>query len=201
MPRTAALPSKGPYTTTGKSAPVKNNGGTFFYGGTIANTINSSMGITYLGFRSGLSEAKPYLGSTSMNVGLLKGLTSGKFASMTQGKYVMITYTSELAGVSNTLLRFPASFGQKGGQNHWVGAIRTPRYIMGGGWDYTTGMPNVRPNPGDQMSVSTDGSVYPSSVPEQYPGTRSIPGRLFFIAAGIAKDGVPGAYSYKAKTG
>lgn len=200
MPITAALPSKSPYTTTGKSGATKNNGGTFFYGGTIANTANSSMGITYLGFRSGFSEAKPYLNSTPMNVGLLVGLSGGTFSSMSKGKYIMLTFTSEIAGVANTVLRFPAAFAQKGGQNSWIGIIRTQQYIMGGGWDYTTGMPKVRPNPGDQMPTTADQSVYPSSVPEQYPGTRAIPGRIFFISSGIAKDGVPTASNYKAKT-
>jgi hypothetical protein len=200
MPITAALPSKAPYYGTGKAGATKNNGGTIFYGGTIANAVNSSMGITYLGFRSGLYEAKPFLGSTPSNIGLLVGLSGGAFATMAKGKYVMITFTSQIAGIANTLLNSPASFGQKGGQNFWTGTIRTPQYIMPGGWDYTTGMPKARPNPGTQMPSTADPSVYPGSVPEQYPGTRAIPGRIFFIAAGVAKDGVPTGSNYKAKT-
>lgn len=194
-PITAALPSKAPYTTTGKSAPVKNNGGTFFYGGTIANTVNSSMGITYLGFRSGVYEAKPYLSSTPMNVGLLAGLSGGSFATMTKGQYVMLTFCSQLAGVANTVLRFPAAFNQKGGQNLFITKIYTQSYIMGGGWDYTTGMPRARLLPGSPMVGTID-----AINAEAYPGTRAIPGRLFFIAAGVAQDGLPNAYSYKAKT-
>lgn len=201
MPRTAALPSKSPYTTTGKVGSTKNNGGTIFYGGTIANTLHQSMGIAYLGFRSGVSEAKPYLSSTPMNVGLVVGLSGGAFATMSRGKYIMLTYTSELAGVANTVLIFPTAFGQKGGQNHWYGTIRTSQYIMPGGWDYTTGLPKIRPNPGTQIPASADASVYPSSVPEQYPGTRAIPGRIFFIGAGEPVDGTPDVANYKAKTG
>ncbi len=198
---TAALSSKAPYFTTGKTAPTKNNGGTFFYGGTIANSNNSSMGITYLGFRSGFSDNRPFLGATSANYGVIAGFSAGTFCyNMVRGKFIMLTYTDQLSGVANTVLRFPAAFNQKGGQNSWVGYFRTPQYIMGGGWDYSTGMPRARANLGFPMPTTLDPSVYPSTAPEQYPGTRAIPGRMFFIAAGLAKDGTPFAGSYKART-
>lgn len=195
MPHTAATNSKMPYYINGKSGAIKNNGATLFYGGTIANSIYSSLGSTYLGFRSGVSEFTPYIASTPMNVGVVAGLLSGTWQKMTAGKYILITFTQQIAGIANTLLNSPSSFSQKGGQNLYVPKFYTPRYILGGGWDYVTGMPNIRLLPGTPMPVSID-----TMNAEAYPGTRAIPGRLFFIATTTAKDGIPYVTNYKAKT-
>lgn len=193
---TAASKSTAPYFVNGKSGSIRNNAATIFYGGTIASPNYSSLGLSFLGYRSGVSsENIPYRDSTPMNVGVVTGLNNGTWQKMYQGRYVMLTYTSYLAGTINSILRFASSFGQKGGQNLYNPKFYTPRYIMAGGWDYVTGMPYARLNPGTSMPVTID-----PMNPEAYPGTRAIPGRLFFIATTTAKDGVPFVTNYKSKT-
>lgn len=195
MPHTSAGSSIGPYFVNGKSGSIRNNAATLFYGGTISNSAYSSLGLNYLGYRSGVSEFTPYAGSTPSNVGVVAGLSNGTWQKMTAGKYVLITFTSQLAGIANTLLNSPSSFRQNGGQNLYNPKFYTQRYILGGGWDYTTGMPNIRLQPGTPMPTTID-----TMNPEAYPGTRAIPGRLFFIATTTAKDGLPYVANYKAKT-
>lgn len=194
MPHTAAGSAKGPYFINGKSGSVKNNAATLFYGGTIANSAYSSLGLTYLGYRSGVSEFIPYSASTPANMGVVAGLSNGTWQKMSPGKYILITFTSQLAGIANSLLNSPSSFGQRGGQNLYSPRFYTPRYVLGG-WDYTTGMPNNRLLPGSPMPVTID-----AMNQDAYPGTRAIPGRLFFIATTTAKDGIPYVTNYKAKT-
>lgn len=194
MSHTAAGTSKGPYFVNGKSGNVKNNAATLFYGGTIANSNYSSLNLTYLGYRSGVSEFTPYAGSTASNIGVVAGLSNGTWQKMSAGKYILITFTSHLAGIANSILNSPSSFGQKGGQNLYNPKFYTQTYVMGG-WDYITGMPNARLLPGTPMPTTID-----AMNPEAYPGTRAIPGRLFFIATTTAKDGLPYVANYKAKT-
>lgn len=185
--------SNAPYSVTGKSAPIKNNGGTLFYGGTIANTANSSMGLSYLGYRSGISSPTPYAGITT---GAVIGLSAGKWQSMTPGRYVLLTFCSQLAGTTNTILNSPSSYGQKGGQNLFSGTIRTPRYMSTGGWYYQTGWPVSKPIYNATTPAWGIGDPPVLTPFEQYPGTRAIPGRIFYIAAGL----LPTVTNYKAKT-
>jgi hypothetical protein len=196
QPHTSANYAGGTHIVNAKGTGYRNNGGTVFYGGTVpANApITQSLGVAYLGHRSGISETKPIY-SSDRETGTAKALSAGQFANMVPGQYIIFGNTQKLANVANTLLSITGSYGRgRNGQNNSLSYVRTTHYVLGGdggggsaagGWDYVTGRPKTQP------LVTTVDSI----GVETYPGTYSIPGRITFFPTGKLATTV----SYSAK--
>ena len=182
---TSANNGGGTHFIAAKGTGTKNNGGTVFYGGTVPanNPISQSLGITYLGFRSGISEAKPIL-SGDKETGTTQALSTGQFANMVPGQYVIFGNTPKLANVASTLLNIQGSYGRgRNGQNGALSYVRTSHYVLGGngtagsapgGWNSVTGRPIQDPPAVSKDTVNADA----------YPGTYAIPSRITFFPTG-----------------
>ena len=92
---------------------TRNNGGTILRAGNVASQLwdNLNIGLQY-------ALTGPIVYNTSALAGNRKtndtALSSGNFATMTAGRYIIRRVTTTLAGQSNTILRSPAaSFGNR----------------------------------------------------------------------------------------
>ena len=181
MAHTAANYGGGPYFVGARSGGVKNNGGTVLYGGNITNNgpITQAPSTSILGFRSGLTTG-PFVGVAN---GVSKSI-AGTFAKMAAGKYILMGFTSQIAGNTNTMLNSPANFGPHLSENRAQSTVRTTRYVTTGGWNYVTGQ-------GINPTVFTD-----DIKSETYPGTYAIPGRITYLSSGKS----PVTKSYAART-
>lgn len=181
MAHSSANYGGGTHFVNAKGTGVKNNGGTLFYGGTVAATspITVSMGITSLGFRSGVSEPKPIL-EGSENVGTSKPYSAGNFANMVAGQYILFGYSKQVAGQANNAIAIGGSMGFKISQNYALSYVRTSHYVLTAvngtqsGWNYVTGQPITVPVSISQDTVNSDA----------YKGTYLIPGRISFLSTG-----------------
>ncbi len=167
--------SNAPYSISPNAAGSFNQltGGVIFAGGSLLqNTrlFDSTLGLVpmkYLGVRSGLSDNNPKIGADGSLV-CQKALSTGKFGVMTQNKYVLLTFCSQLAGVANTVLNSTGSSYRKS-QNTGIGWVNSQRIASGGGWYYENGLPVALTYARDQIKTET------------YPGTYAAPGRLTFL--------------------
>lgn len=164
-------------------------GGTVFAGGTLQNNklFDSNFGTLnwpYQGIHNAYNENKPYNGllETGPGFGITKAFSSGAFATMTKGQYVMLTFNTQLAGVATTVLQSPGSSFRKS-QNLNIGWVDTVQINRGGGWYYNNGLPVAPVNSRDNIKTET------------YPGTYAIPGRLTFLATG--KNATVESYAVK----
>ena len=179
-PITGASFSGGPYFTTAIAGrPTRNNGGTVMLGGNVQTVyaanqqvpVSNSLGSTYLGYRSGINGSIVPL--NPLGEGVTKAISAGTFASMSAGNYIGMRYSnSNIAGISSTLLAGGAGYFNRKSENSFIGLIRTTRYIMGGGWNYTTVQALHRTDATDTVSTET-------------PPTYAIPGRLTYMVTGI----------------
>lgn len=194
MAHTSANFGGGPYFSAANGTGVKNNGGTVFYGGTLASNspITRSITTNVIGYRSGISYPGPYIGISETPNGIKKALSTGVFATMTAGRYIMFGYTQYIAGVANTLLSIQGSSGTRKSQNRAASYIRTTHYVTEGGWYYVTGQSVGRVANAGNPPTTQDNNI----GPETYPGTYAIPGRLTYLSTGKLASTV----SYAAKT-
>lgn len=167
--------------------PFNNNGGTIFAGGGVGTLQNNrlfdsifgSMGLVYMGIRSGKSDAGPVIGS---GTGSTKGLSSGAFATMTAGQYILMTFTSQVAGTANTTLRFAASPFRKS-QNTSIPWINTRQIVTTGGFYMYNGLP-------------VNATITRDPVNTDVATTYALPGRLTTLSTGKS----PSSQNYAAKT-
>jgi len=165
-----------------------NNGGAVL-GVSAASRQNSRIfdtdfGYPYLGIHNGYNDNKPQLIPSNTVNGVAKAINAGTFATMVAGKYIMVGFTSQIAGIANTLLNSPGmSYNVKSQdisnpyRNSWL--KRTT-----GGWYYQTGQPVNAQSSRDLFKTDTN------------TGTYAHPGRLTYM------QGAPTALvtQYQAKT-
>lgn len=164
-------------------------GGSVLAGGTLQNNkqFDNTFGTLnwpYLGQRNLYNDNKPY-GSYSnpgAGWGITKAVSGGTFATMVKGQYVMMTFNSQLAGISTSVLNSPGSSYRKS-QNTNIGWVDTVKINSTGGWYYNNGLPVHPINSRDNIGVET------------YPGSYNIPGRLVMLSTG--KIASPQSYASK----
>lgn len=151
-------------------------GGTVFAGGTLQTVpqrplFDSVLGVLnwpYQGIRSGYSETPPHvLTQMGSGFGVTKAVSAGPFAVMTKDKYVMLTFTSQLAGLANTTLQSPANWNKKS-QAVNIGYVNTVLISKGGGFYMSNGLPINPVYSRDKVGL------------ENFPGTYNVPGRLSY---------------------
>ncbi len=181
MPSNISL--AGPKFTSAKAGPIRNNGGTVVYGGNINTTLGNvtqSLGIATMNIRSGVNGSitvGPFVPTAGTYGGrsVTAAIPGRRYNSMAAGKYIMVRFTQEIAGVaSNLLLNGAADFGRLPYPGRVSNRIRTQRVIMNGGYYYYTGKTINgfgRNDYGDVLAA------------EPFP-TRAIPGRLVFVTSG-----------------
>jgi hypothetical protein len=123
--------------TKSNSSAVINNGGTLLGVPTsvLQNTriINSNFGQAYLGIHR-------YVGSLAPQKASTRSVSGGTFGVTVANRYVLMTFTSQLAGLSNTVLQQPAQFNRRV-QNLNLGYVNTWLKASTGGWYYLNGQP------------------------------------------------------------
>lgn len=144
-----------PYNGTIAVGKVGNqfNGGTIFAGAPNAlqnnsvfdNTFGVLTGPTYLGVRNAYNENKPYQQYFNVGAGwgVIKPLSGGNFGTVVKGQYIMIGFTSQIAGVANTVMNSPGQrYGAKS-QNMFIGWINSTTYWKNnnGGFYMYNGLP------------------------------------------------------------
>lgn len=170
--------SGAPYTVTPNAGGPSNvlTGGVVFAAGSLLQNnrlFDSSLGLVpmkYLGIRTGLSDNNPKVGNDGSLV-CQKAFSAGNFGTMVQNKYVMLTFCSQLAGQTNTLLNSTGSSFRKS-QNVNIGYVNSQRISSNGGWYYDNGLPVALTYARDQIKTET------------FPGTYAAPGRLSFLSNG-----------------
>ncbi len=144
---------------------VNNDGGIIKNGGTIASTrfTNSALGQTAYSGNSGLK-----LGMSNLH----RALTSGNFATMVAGEYIMIKVTTTIGGVANTnLLSGGADFGQRHAV-HYAENYKTT-FLSGLSWAATPeGMPDY--------TFTTSTSTVEIGTDEAARATMDSPGELVY---------------------
>lgn len=167
-------------------------GGSVFAGGTLQTTpqralFDTTLGVLnwpYQGIRSGYSETPPHvLTQPGSGFGITKAKSNGTFAVMTKDQYIMLTFTSQIAGVANTLLQSPGNWNKKS-QAVNIGYVNTVLINKGGGFYMFNGLPINPAFSRDNVGLET------------YPGTYAIPGRLSYLVG----TQVPTTQSYHSKS-
>jgi hypothetical protein len=131
------------YNANPNKTGVNNNGGVVL-GVSAASRQNSRIfdtdfGYPYLGITHAYTDNKPVIAS-ALN-GVAKSITAGTFAVMAQDKYIMMGFTSQIAGISNSLYNSPGFSAGKGSQNIANLWRNTWKKRTTGGWYYQTGAP------------------------------------------------------------
>lgn len=112
-------------------------------------------------------------------VGVDRALTSGNYAKMTAGKYLIYRVTTEIAGIANVILRSGSS--QIGLQRpiNRLEAIRT-RQQRAAGWNYVTGQLLSTPSVTADTFKAIDGT---SNIDHAARPTRAVPGEFVYLTA------------------
>ncbi len=170
----------GPYFRTAKSGAVKNNGATVLLGGNATTSglnpnVSQVLGATTLGYHSGSNGSLMPGPFTPLryipNRCVTKAVSTGAYARMAAGQYIMILYCSQIAGLARTTLNCPgADFGRLPYPARVSNFIRTQVFVMGGGWYWQTGIPVNRFETTDTLAS------------EAFP-TRAIPGHITFAVS------------------
>lgn len=144
------------------------NGGTIFAGGIISSPVLfNKMSFPYMGAGSRNSENHPQINNNDVTA----SNPNGTFATMVQDQYVILTFNSQLAGVSTNILGSPSNHNVKS-QNISDGYVDTVQVNRGGGWYYNNGLPVHPVSSRDNIGV------------EAYPGSYLVPSRLFTLMTG-----------------
>lgn len=153
--------------------PIKGNpinmytGGTVFAGGKLQNNalFDNNFGVLnypYQGIPNTYADNQP---NTQFN-GITKAISRGVFGALIQNKYVILTFNSELAGLSTNILISPGSFSSIS-ENTAKPWVNTRQVNRGGGWYYV------------------DGKVVNVEYSRDYIGASSkVDGRLTFLSGG-----------------
>jgi hypothetical protein len=160
----------GPHTivpATGHALHVL-NGGVIFAGGRIRSVPPlTALNYPYLGIPSRHSENLPIDGLNQVTT----ASANGTFATMIKGRYVILTFSKELAGLHNTILVSPASHNTQSA-NLSIGWVNTYQINTGGGWWYLNGLPVLPSHTRDNIGK------------EHFPGSYTIPTRLTTLPGG-----------------
>lgn len=167
-------------------------GGTVFAGGTLQDNklFDATLGVLnwpYQGIHNAYNDNKPDNGlSLDQNASCItKAVSGGTFATMVAGQYIMLTFTSQIAGQANTLLRSPGSSYRKS-ENKNIGWVDTVLYNKNnaGGFYVLNGLPVAPVNSRDNIKTET------------YPGSYSQPARIAYLATGKLATTVTTAAKY-----
>lgn len=169
------------YTPNATGGPYNQfTGGVVFAGGVLQDNklFDSTFGTLnypYQGIRNSYNDNKPYNGlSLDQNASCItQAIPGGKFAVMSQGNYIILTFTSQIAGVANTLLRSPGSSYRKSENKNigWVNSVLYWKNNAGGFYMYN-GLPITPLNSRDNIKT------------ENYPSSYSQPARISFLSTG-----------------
>lgn len=173
--------SRSKFAPNSTGGPYNNfTGGTVFAGGTLQNNalFDATLGTLnwpYQGIRNAYNDNKPYNGlSLDQNtLCITKSVSAGTFATMVAGQYVMMTFNSQLAGISTTVLKSPGSSYRKS-ENKNIGWVDTVLYWKNnaGGFYMYNGLPVAPINSRDNIKTET------------YPSSYSQPARIAYLATG-----------------
>lgn len=150
-------------------------GGVIFAGGVLQNNnlFDSNLGILnypYLGIRNAYSDNRPVQVTNELG-GITTAVSDGLFGTIIQDQYVILTFTTKIAGLYNSTLVSPSRYGTKS-INIDIGWVDTYQINRGGGWWYLNGLPMMPTNSRDYIGK------------EQYPGSYAIPNRLTSLPGG-----------------
>ena len=167
--------------------------------GTVINVTGSTSGnvdgvqkITSVPDANSFVTDKAY--TASANAGSYTKV-AGRFASMTSGEFVMLAYSTSVAGGQKTLKGFGADYGIRRSINklEHMRTVRVATAIRAGYWNVYTGKFTTAPTVADDAPTwGTDDAANP---------TRAIPGELVYRVSG-QPDGTNGVVQkdYPAKT-
>ena len=173
---------------------VKVNGGSVVGNTSIASTQTNITARVALGDASKRYAPGHIPGANGASgVGLAKAISSGNYAKMTPGKYLIYRVTTEIAGIPNVILRSGTS--QIGLQRpiNKLEAIRT-RQQRAAGWNYVTGQLLSTPSVTNDTFKSIDGT---GNIDQAARPTRAIPGEFVYLTA----SKTPVQKDYPARTG
>lgn len=159
---------------------VKPNGGSVVGNTTIGSTQTNITAKLNVG-----DSSKRYAPGHVPNPGAASGLTtllalsSGTYAKMTKGQYLMYRVTTQIAGIANVILRSGTS--QIGLQRpiNRLEAIRT-RQQRAAGWNYVTGQLLSTPSVTNDTFKSIDSS---GNIDQAARPTRAVPGEFVYLTA------------------
>ncbi len=138
----------------------------------------------YLGVGRLTSENKPQVLTGNTVNGVAKSINAGTFAVMVADKYIMMGFTSQIAGVANTQFNFPGFSANRKSNNTNNPYRNTWLKRTTGGWYYQTGQPVNAQYSRDNFGTDTN------------TGTYAKPGRLNYLSTGQSVT----TKSYQAKT-
>lgn len=148
--------------------------------------FGTDMGYPYLGQHNAYNDCKPVIGSTIH--GITKAVSAGSFSTMVRGKYILMGFTSQVAGITTgagVLLNSPGAHYNVVGQNLSNAFRNTWLKGITGGWLYQTGAPVNAQYSRDNFRTDKN-------------GTGALPGRLVFQ---IGNPTVITKQNYAARTG
>lgn len=157
-----------------------NGGGTILQAGNIASQTANTIPTAPITYNLTLSKGQQNLiQGPIVYTNTRKANTSGNFARMTAGKYVIMRTTTELAGVSNTVLLTGAgAFNRRPIAFYEYDSV--VKIISTGGWYYQSGRP-VSATFERYIMKSIDSS---SSVDQAARPSLAVPGEFVYIETG-----------------
>lgn len=172
---------------------IKNNGTTILQGGNVTTTgrlpnVTSSLTPQTNAYHPSYG-AHVFLAvspTSSGNVGTTKILSTGYFAQMKRGQYIVRGLPTNLAQITttnNALVSGASDFGVR----RPIARLETTRTNNITAWDYATGVPTYGGSRGASESFGNDNAARP---------TMAVPGKLVFFTG----KPVPTATAYAAKT-
>ena len=176
------------YQAANSSNPVRNNGGTIFMvsKASLQNSrvISGDMGYPRLGDHDQYNDNKPNLNGHSFNTAVEKAFSAGNSPGMVKGQYVIMGYTSQLAGVTTSVLTYPGANGTNPYSQNLANQYRnTWLKVTTGGWYYQSGRPVNPQYSRDHISNEVNTSY-------------ALPGKLSYMVGSLS----PKVDFYKAKT-
>ncbi len=177
-----------PFFVLAKGTSINNAGGVVFgvSKASLQNTrlFDTDFGYPQLGQHNLYNDNKPISNSASPFANVAKATSGGKFLIMTQNKYIILGFTSVIAGVANTLLNSPGLAYRGVSQNiNFTGYANSVKKAQTGGWQYMTGQAiDIEPSR-DQIS-------------HEVQTTYASPGRISYLQGALT----PLTKSYQAKT-
>ena len=169
----------------------KNNGSTILNGGTTSNPANNILTFaqnTVTPKPKGVVQAVSAL--ESGNLGTLKAVSGGNFSHQTAGEYTGMIIGTKIAGVTNNVLKSPAS--DKGSRKALHYGRGNNRYDVTT-YNYFTGAATKGGNAG--VAFTYWDPVAGTAIAVEPKPTSSIPGELTYMVNGVT----PTQDDYKAK--
>lgn len=160
-----------PYQAAVSGQPYKNKGGTILQAGNASTTLVNNLTIGNSLFRKATLTAPTLAVSpaSSGNLGTVKPLSAGVFASMEKGKYVGMVIGTRIAQTNNTILATGAS---EVARKNLINVFYGDRRINITSWNAVTGAATKGGSTGALVTFNSDDAANP---------TNAIPGELQFM--------------------